>query len=142
MLLFNFQGPLFLCSRFERSCSISHLSQNVNTFLQIFSEFFKIFLNISRNTISCSLNTTKTQEAGCKPCSLAKILSKNFKIRRKSADFGKNFFKKVFKLFFQEQLSFPMYRVVQSQFSPKFHSCLVYRSPYFLTGICKQILER
>ena len=100
MLLFNFQGPLFLRSRFERSCSISHLFRKVNTFFQIFSEFFKIFLNISRNTIYRYINLKKTQEEGLAPFFQKKNLFKISKIRGKTADFCKKIFEKVF-LFFK-----------------------------------------
>ena len=96
MLLFNFQGPLFLRSRFERSCSISHLSRKVNTFFQIFSEFFNIFLNISRNTIYRYEIHRKTQEEGLAPFFLKKNLFKISKIRGKTADFVKKILKKFF----------------------------------------------
>ena len=42
-LLFNFQGPLFCRSRFERSCSIAQSFSKVNTFFQIFLKFFHFF---------------------------------------------------------------------------------------------------
>ena len=43
LLLFNFQGPLFLRSSVERSCSISYIFPFVNTFFKSFLKFFHIF---------------------------------------------------------------------------------------------------
>ena len=42
-MLFNFQGPLFLRSSVERSCSISYIFPFVNTFFKSFLNFFNIF---------------------------------------------------------------------------------------------------